>query len=320
MTRRLGLAVAGLLVVALPAVLIGGVVGALTGTGPAGGRLAAGTGIPRALVREFEQAAASCPGLPAAWLAAQARVESGFNPRAVSRAGAQGLMQFLPATFARYGVDGDRDGAADPFDPTDAIWSAARYACALREAVAGIPGDPLELTVAAYNAGPGAVIASRGVPPFAETRGYVRAVAAWAARYAAPELDPECAVDPAGGDGGQRLQPVAAAGRIAVMTAFCVPPERISGWRATGSVPGSDHPRGLAIDVAVPDDRVFGEQLAAWVADNAAALHVRYVIWDAAIWHPERGWQPYLHPDDPSGQDPSLSHRNHVHISFQPTP
>lgn len=110
----------------------------------------------------FEQAAAS-HGVDAAVLAAIAQVESGFDHRAVSPVGAQGLMQFMPGTAAGLGVD--------PWDPASAIPGAARY---LRSALDRF--GKLELALAAYNAGPGAVQRHGGIPPFAETQRYVRKV------------------------------------------------------------------------------------------------------------------------------------------------
>ncbi|HEU4676701.1 MAG TPA: lytic transglycosylase domain-containing protein [Motilibacteraceae bacterium] len=79
----------------------------------------------------YQAAAPTCPGLPWSVLSAIGQVESGHgrNP-GVSSAGAVGPMQFLPATFARYAVDGDRDGRADILSPADAIFTAARYLCA----------------------------------------------------------------------------------------------------------------------------------------------------------------------------------------------
>jgi soluble lytic murein transglycosylase-like protein len=139
--------------------------------------------VPDELVPIFRHAAASYGILTAAQLAAQARVESKFNTHAVSRAGARGIMQFLPSTWAAFGFDGDRDGVADPLDPQDAILSAARYEARLAEQVGGLPGDDVSLVLAAYNAGPDAVRAARGVPNFYETRAYVQKVHNWAATY-----------------------------------------------------------------------------------------------------------------------------------------
>jgi soluble lytic murein transglycosylase-like protein len=105
-----------------------------------------------------------------ALLAAVAEAESGFDPSAVSPAGAQGLMQFMPATAAEMGVD--------PWDPVSAIDGAARY---LRTSLDRFGST--ELAVASYNAGRGAVARYGGVPPFPETRNYLRTVLdAWRAR------------------------------------------------------------------------------------------------------------------------------------------
>jgi len=93
-------------------------------------------------------------------------VESAFNPRAVSKRGAQGLMQLRPATARRYGV-------SDAFDPEQNITAGAHY---LRDLLARF-GNNLELTLAAYNAGEDAVERyGRSIPPFTETRNYVPAV------------------------------------------------------------------------------------------------------------------------------------------------
>jgi soluble lytic murein transglycosylase-like protein len=79
----------------------------------------------------YKAAAPTCPGLPWTVLAAIGQVESGHgrNP-STSSAGAMGPMQFEPATFSAYAVDGDHDGKADIMDPADAIYTAAHYLCA----------------------------------------------------------------------------------------------------------------------------------------------------------------------------------------------
>jgi soluble lytic murein transglycosylase-like protein len=139
--------------------------------------------VPDELVPLFRSAAAHYGILSAAQLAAQARVESKFNPQAESRAGARGLMQFLPSTWEEFGVDGNKDGVVDPLEPADAILSAARYEHHLADLLRGVPGDRATLVIAAYNAGPGAVRAARGVPTFGETQAYVQKVRNWAERY-----------------------------------------------------------------------------------------------------------------------------------------
>lgn len=123
----------------------------------------------------IEQAAHTCPEVTAPLLAAQIEAESGWNPRAVSPANAQGLTQFIPGTWAAYGVDGDGDGVRDPFNPADAIPAQARYMCQLVKQVKEneIPGDVIDNALAGYNAGFGAVLKYQGVPPYAETQKYV---------------------------------------------------------------------------------------------------------------------------------------------------
>jgi soluble lytic murein transglycosylase-like protein len=92
-------------------------------------------------------------------------VESNFDPHAVSRAGAQGLMQLMPDTAARYRVE-------DPFDPHANIEGGIRY---LRDLLRLFPGD-LRHVLAAYNAGEGAVQQYGGIPPYPETQRYVERV------------------------------------------------------------------------------------------------------------------------------------------------
>jgi peptidoglycan hydrolase CwlO-like protein len=87
--------------------------------------------IPADFLRWYVAAAKTCHGLPWTVLAAIGQVESGHgrNP-STSYAGAQGPMQFLPATFAAYAVDGNHDGTMDIMDPADSIFTAAHYLCA----------------------------------------------------------------------------------------------------------------------------------------------------------------------------------------------
>jgi cell wall-associated NlpC family hydrolase len=106
-------------------------------------------------------AAGARHGVSPALLTAVARAESNFNPRAVSHAGAQGLMQLMPATAKGLGV-------TDSFDPAQAVDGAARLLAGHLERFGSV-----ELGLAAYNAGPGAVQRYGGVPPYRETQAYV---------------------------------------------------------------------------------------------------------------------------------------------------
>lgn len=148
---------------------------AAVGSPPASG-LAPGV-VPADLAPLIERYGGTCPGISAPLLAAQLYQESKFDPSSVNASsGAQGLGQFLPGTWATQGIDADGDGAADPFSPADAIASAASYDCVLARDVASLHGDATDLMLAAYNAGPYAVIDAGGVPPFAETQHYVIAI------------------------------------------------------------------------------------------------------------------------------------------------
>ena len=89
----------------------------------------------------------------------------------------------------------------------------------------------------------------------------------------------------------------------------------IGGWRAYGSVPGSDHPKGKAIDVMTWSNRSLGWRIANWAVANAGALGVKYVIFNGRIWTRGRGWHGYRHPSDPCNCNPTLRHDDHVHIS-----
>jgi cell wall-associated NlpC family hydrolase len=117
-------------------------------------------GVPHA---ELFSAAGAQWNVDAELLAAVAQVESAFDPTAVSPAGAQGLMQFMPATA--------REMEVDPWDPASAIDGAARY---LRTSLGQF--NEVDLALASYNAGRGAVRRYGGVPPFPETEDYVRKV------------------------------------------------------------------------------------------------------------------------------------------------
>lgn len=108
--------------------------------------------------------AARAQSLPPEFLAAALLQESAYDPDAVSSAGAVGIAQFEPDTAAAMNVD--------PFDPIDAIGGAAMLLGYYVQAYGAHP-DAYWLALAAYNAGPGAVDAYHGIPPYPETRAYI---------------------------------------------------------------------------------------------------------------------------------------------------
>jgi soluble lytic murein transglycosylase-like protein len=111
------------------------------------------------------RAAAVRHRVPVQLIHAVVHAESRFDPCAVSRAGARGLMQLMPDTAAMLGVH-------DSFDPRSNVNGGARYLRALMDRF----GGDVRLALAAYNAGPEAVAAHGGIPPFPETRAYVARV------------------------------------------------------------------------------------------------------------------------------------------------
>jgi peptidoglycan DL-endopeptidase CwlO len=135
--------------------------GSIGSIGSIGGSLPADTPY-----KQLFESAAAKHGVPAELLAEVARAESAFNPRAVSHAGAQGLMQLMPATARGLGV-------TNSFDPAQAVDGAARL---LKSHLQQF--GKTELALAAYNAGPGAVSKYDGVPPYSETQNYVRKIMA----------------------------------------------------------------------------------------------------------------------------------------------
>ncbi|TLQ38626.1 peptidase P60 [Streptomyces marianii] len=128
----------------------------------------------------IEEAGNTCPEVTPDLLAALLTQESGFNPKAQSPVGAQGIAQFMPSTWESSGIDGNGDGKRDVWDPEDAIPSSAKYLCAIAQDVKDVPGNKQNNMLAAYNAGTGAVLKYNGVPPYKETQNYVRSISALA--------------------------------------------------------------------------------------------------------------------------------------------
>ena len=136
----------------------------------------------------LEKAGSLCAEIPASLLAAQIEQESSWNPDArsqtiagVQTGGAEGLTQFMPATWAEIGQDDAGDGNISPFNPIDAIMAQGRYMCQLVASLKADPalagGDVVSLALAAYNAGLDAVQKYGGIPPYKETQAYGPSIA-----------------------------------------------------------------------------------------------------------------------------------------------
>jgi len=119
----------------------------------------------KAALEPFIQEAATLHGLSPSLIRAVIQTESRFDPLAVSRVGAQGLMQLMPQTARHVGIE-------NPFDPRENILGGTKYLSSLLDRFKGNTAKAL----AAYNAGPTVVARHRGLPPFRETQGYVRKI------------------------------------------------------------------------------------------------------------------------------------------------
>lgn len=193
------------------------------GFGTAGGNLADGK-MPPELAIWYRRAGSLCPQIQPSLLAAQGRQESGFRRGSTSPAGALGLAQFLPGTAAAkdpddgqpYVIDADGNGVASVWDDGDAIVGQGRYMCAIAKQIdtwksqGKVKGNTVALTLAAYNAGEGAVLRSGGMPDlvpghFSETQPYVRNILAAEAQFRSPGGSGRFEPDKNGGLGGQVL-------------------------------------------------------------------------------------------------------------------
>jgi Transglycosylase SLT domain len=275
--------------------------------------------IPRELLPIYRAAAATCPGLPWSVLAAIGKLESDHGrstaPGVISGTsptGTAGPMQIgiggeAGDILAAYAADGTGDGIADVYNPADAIFTAADFLC--RNGAQG--GASLRRAIAAYR----------------QDDRYVSKVRRIAASYQAlarpptPRPTPPLAGNFAGPNNPsyQKLTPAAKHLYRAVAESF--PVRSIGGWRAVGSVEGSDHPYGRAIDVMIDypsaQGRVLGWQIANWAVAGAEVFDVKYVIFYGRIWTRTRGWHGYRHPSDACNCNPTLRHDNHVHISVR---
>lgn len=152
---------------------------AATPDGAAPPAVKAPTALPPKALAPLIRDAAQRHALAESLLTAVIAVESGFDPRAISPKGAKGLMQLMPQTARRFGLK-------DPFAARDNLHAGAAY---LRELITLFDND-LQLALAAYNAGEGAVMrAGRRIPAYPETRDYVAKVLAYATRSRSADPD-----------------------------------------------------------------------------------------------------------------------------------
>lgn len=253
-----------------------------------------------------------------------AETRHGRNNR-TSSAGAQGLMQFMPQTFAVYGVDGDGDGRRDIHSDADSIHSAANYlvrsgvrtgqAGAIRALWAYNRSISYRNDVLFYAwsyAGKAGAVVDAGDPSDCFGLG-----------GDLPGYDDTC--PPSGSAAEHGLRATALHGLRCIKQTF--PAITSIGGRRAASSPTcrfSDHCTGLAVDFMIPRwssraGDAYGWRVAHWVQAHAKALRVKYIIWDVQKWNPSASgsWRPYRHPYGNS--NPTLAHKNHVHVSFYAT-
>lgn len=267
------------------------------------------TAIPTEVLALYQQAGATY-GLPWPLLAGVGMAETNHGRvTATSSAGAQGLMQFLPATFNTYGVDADGDGHATITNDADSIYSAANYLAANG---ATEPDAGVRRALYAYN----------------HATWYINDVLTYAAQYAGQACQrdvgplpdsPAGACPPSGSAAERGLQPPALTALRCAKQAF----PWLTSIGGVGDRPNtSDHPAGRAVDFMIPawntpDGNARGWQLAHWLQANATALNVKYLIYDDKVrrsYRPDAGWTPYTHPNGATS-NPTLRHLDHVHLS-----
>jgi hypothetical protein len=260
-------------------------------------------GIPGTYLRLYVAAAGTCPGLSWTVLAAVGKIESGHGANnGPSSAGALGPMQFLPATFAAYAVDGDGDGRLDINDPADAIFTAARYLCA-----SGAARD-IRAALFTYN----------------HSWDYVDKVLATAGGYAdhaAPAPPSGATLPPELPGGSDHITPRMRRLRDAIRQLFGAP-YGIGCYRPNGGIyGGGEHPLGRACDfmlstggrLPTAGEQARGDAIAAWAQAHAADYGVMYIIWQQRIWNPTRAREGWRAMTDRGSV--TEDHLDHVHIS-----
>ncbi|WP_144938661.1 CHAP domain-containing protein [Rothia kristinae] len=296
--------------------------------------------IPKEYVEDIKNAA-KVSGVPASVLAAQIQQESGFNPNVCSPAGACGIAQFIESTWQKYGHGADRS------DPHAGIRAQGEYMRDLMNTIAGVSKSSgksqVELALAAYNAGEGAVLQNQGIPPYAETQNYVRLIMASAEKYrnatgenggsespktdaagiAALENAPLNVVTVADENktsqaqilNGDKLQKDAFQLAKAIQDQF-PEVETIGGWRPSDPI-AQDHPDGRAVDIMIPDyasdgGKKLGNEINHYVWKNKDRFGVVYSIWRQDLYNSGAD-RPYSHMED-RGSD-TQNHMDHVHVT-----
>ncbi|MEU6405421.1 NlpC/P60 family protein [Streptomyces sp. NPDC046985] len=171
-----------------------------------------------------------CAEVTPSLIAAQIFSESNFDRDAQSKDKkgnpiADGIAQFTPGTWTAHGVDGNGDGVEDVWNPQDAVPAAIAYDCCLADQVKKVAGDSTDNMLAAYNAGPYAVQKAGGIPPFTETRNYVKKIRVLAKEWAS--LDDSDSIPLPAGSGGAAQAIATARSVLGKMYQFggdCKPP------------------------------------------------------------------------------------------------
>ncbi|MFI5736181.1 peptidoglycan DD-metalloendopeptidase family protein [Kribbella sp. NPDC051587] len=145
--------------------------------------------VPAEFVGPILAAARTCPEITAPLLAAQIEAESSFKVNSVSDSDppAEGPSQFVPGTWAMYGVDANDDGKKDVYDPWDATAAQARYMCRLIEIVRPLGGNTVDFALASYNAGEGRILGCKCIPRNGQTEFYVPKIRAAMAKFTPTE-------------------------------------------------------------------------------------------------------------------------------------
>lgn len=264
--------------------------------------------IPGELIGIYQAAAETCEGLDWTILAAIHKVETGFGVgRATSSAGAQGPMQFMPPTFAAYGVDGNGDGRTEINDVTDAIYSAANLLCA------NGAGDPARLASAIWNYNHSdeyiaevlSLAASYGV--FTAQPGVAYAATSDLLRNPRVVLTPQARADLEAGVVDQRLVSLLAWVAQRHTIAITVFKSGHSKYTRSGNV--SLHYGGAAADIFFVDGRPVS------VSNAGARQLVLELAALTGMLRPDELGHPFGAIGFPGGFT-DADHRDHIHVGF----